>query len=140
MARVFLLLGTLFAFTGVAAGAFGSHAVRSKLTPERLGTFETAVRYQFWHALALFGVVFVTALGPSRPFGWTSYAPLVAVRHFNLPDALAGLLFIAGILLFSGSLYMLALTADRRWARVTPIGGLCLLAGWASLGWAILVR
>jgi uncharacterized membrane protein YgdD (TMEM256/DUF423 family) len=139
MGRAFLLVGTLFAFTGVAAGAFGSHALRSKLTPERLGTFETAVRYQLWHALALFVVVFVNALA-FGPFGWTSSAALVAVRDFNLPDALAGLLFIAGILLFSGSLYMLALTADRRWAGMTPIGGLCLLAGWACLAWGILLR
>jgi uncharacterized membrane protein YgdD (TMEM256/DUF423 family) len=140
MDRAILVLGTLFAFTGVAAGAFGSHVLRAKLTPERLVTFETAVRYQLWHALALFAVVFVDALGPLRPVGWTSYAPLVTFRPFTLPGALAGWLFVAGILLFSGSLYALALTGSRRWGTVTPFGGFCLLAAWASLAWAILIR
>jgi len=140
MDRSFLLLGALFAFTGVAAGAFGSHALRAKLTPERLATFETAVRYQLWHALALFAVVFVDALGPFRASGWTRFAPLVTFRPFTLPNALAGWLFILGILLFSGSLYVLALTGSRGWGKVTPIGGFCLLAAWVSLAWAILMR
>ncbi len=143
MDRAFLVLSAIFAFVAVAAGAFGSHALRGKLTEERLNTFETAVRYQLWHALALFAVVFVDTLGPLRRVGRTGYVfitRLIAFRPFTLPGALAGWLFVAGVLLFSGSLYALALTGARRWGAVTPFGGVCLLAGWASLAWAILVH
>jgi uncharacterized membrane protein YgdD (TMEM256/DUF423 family) len=114
--RAFLLLGCLFAFLGVAAGAFGSHALRARMTPERLATFETAVRYQLWHALALFAVVFIHTIGPDEA-----------------AESIAGLLFAVGIVLFSGSLFALALTGTRRWGIVTPLGGVCLLLAWASL-------
>ena len=119
MDRAFLVLGALFGFLGVGFGAFGSHALRSRLPPERLVTFETGVRYQLWHALALFAVVFLRTIGPDA-----------------FAESLAGVLFLAGIVLFSGSLYALALTGRRTWGAVTPFGGVCLLAGWLALAWA----
>lgn len=119
MDRAFLVLGALFGFLGVGFGAFGSHALRAKLPSERLATFETGVRYQLWHALALFVVVFLRTIGPDA-----------------FPESLAGVLFVAGIVLFSGSLYVLSLTGKRVWGAVTPLGGVCLLAGWLALAWA----
>jgi len=117
--RAFLVLGALFGLLGVAFGAFGSHALRAKLMPERLATFETGVRYQLWHALALFTVVFLRTIGPDA-----------------FAESLAGTLFVVGIVLFSGSLYVLSLTGARAWGTVTPFGGACLLAGWLALAWA----
>jgi uncharacterized membrane protein YgdD (TMEM256/DUF423 family) len=119
MDRAFLVFGALFGFLGVGFGAFGSHALRAKLPPERLVTFETGVRYQLWHALALFAVVFLRTIGPD-----------------TFAESLAGVLFVVGIFLFSGSLYMLSLTGKRTWGAVTPFGGACLLAGWLALTWA----
>jgi uncharacterized membrane protein YgdD (TMEM256/DUF423 family) len=116
MDRAFLVVASVLAFLGVAFGAFGSHALRARLSPERLGQFEIGVRYQLWHAFALFAVVWLRTIGPDR-----------------FSESLAGILFVAGVVLFSGSLYLLALTGARRWGAVTPLGGLCLLAGWASL-------
>jgi uncharacterized membrane protein YgdD (TMEM256/DUF423 family) len=116
MERVFAGLGAVSAFIAVAAGAFGAHALRARLSPELLAAFETGARYQMYHALALVGV----ALALAR---W----PIPSVR-------LAGWLFVAGTLLFSGSLYLLALSGTRWLGAVTPLGGLCFLAGWLSLG------
>jgi uncharacterized membrane protein YgdD (TMEM256/DUF423 family) len=99
----------------VGLGAFGSHALRARLAPERIATFETGVRYQLWHALALFAVVVVGGGGAATAGGW---------------------LFVAGVVLFSGSLYALALTGKRAWGAVTPFGGGCFLAGWALLAYA----
>lgn len=138
MDRAFLVLGAIFGFLGVAFGAFGSHALRAKLSPERLAQFETGVRYQLWHALALFAVVFVRSLGPFGVRGRVfTYGPLVAGINGSPAGALAGWLFVAGIVLFSGSLYALALTGVRRWGAVAPFGGVCLLAGWLALAWAV---
>lgn len=132
MARAFLVLGAAFGLVGVALGAFGAHALRAKLPPDRLTGFETGVRYQLWHALALFAVVLVGSLGgPSG--GWFAYTPLTTARDVGLFPILAGWLFVAGVVLFSGSLYVLALTGNRRWGAVTPFGGIVLLAGWLSL-------
>jgi uncharacterized membrane protein YgdD (TMEM256/DUF423 family) len=131
--RAFLLIACLTGFLGVAFGAFGSHALRARLTPERLAQFETGVRYQLWHALALFAVVFVDV---PRPFGWTSYAPLTRSPSWSPWPVIAGWLFVAGIVLFSGSLYAMALTGARALGAVTPIGGVAFLAGWLSLAWA----
>jgi uncharacterized membrane protein YgdD (TMEM256/DUF423 family) len=117
--RAFLVAACVFGFLGVAFGAFGSHALRARLSPERLGQFEIGVRYQLWHALAVFAVVWLRTIGPDR-----------------FTESLAGVLFVAGIVLFSGSLYLLAATGVRRWGAVTPLGGLCLLAAWASLALA----
>ena len=115
MDRTFLLIGAAAGFLGVAFGAFGAHALRERLSSEMLGVFETGVRYQMYHALAILLVATLLA----RTGGW-----LVG---------LAGWLFVAGIVIFSGSLYALALTGTRAFGAITPIGGLALLAGWACL-------
>lgn len=112
------LAGSISAFIAVAAGAFGAHALRARLAPDLLAVFETGSRYQMYHALALL----VVALAAAR---W----PLSTVRA-------AGWLFIAGTLLFSGSLYALALTGMRSLGVITPVGGLCFLAGWLALAYA----
>ena len=135
--QTFLVLGAIFGFIGVALGAFGSHALRSKLTSERVATFETGVRYQMWHAFALFVVVIVEAWIPSG--GSPSYT-LVGDRGGAPFLFAAGWLFAGGIVLFSGSLYAVAVTHNRAWGTVTPFGGTCLLLGWAMLLFAILVK
>jgi uncharacterized membrane protein YgdD (TMEM256/DUF423 family) len=100
-------------FLAVAAGAFGAHALKARLSAEMLAVWETAARYQVYHALGLFVVAWLAERGRrTDPVGW---------------------LFLAGILLFSGSLFALALTGERRLGAITPLGGLCFLAGWALL-------
>ena len=115
MERLWLGFGALFALTGVAAGAFGAHALKNILSDSALATFETGVRYQMYHA---FGLLVVS---------------LLAARYGSGLVGLTGWLFVAGILLFSGSLYLLALTDLRFFGAITPLGGLCFLAGWALL-------
>jgi uncharacterized membrane protein YgdD (TMEM256/DUF423 family) len=116
--RTFLLIGALAGFVGVALGAFGAHALRARLSPEMLGVFETGVRYQMYHALA----VIATGLIMARMGGW-----LIVT---------AGWLFTAGIVLFSGSLYLLAFTGVTALGVITPIGGVAFLLGWACLALA----
>ena len=99
----------------MAFGAFGAHALRARLSPEMLAAFETAVRYQMYHALAILAV------------------GLIVVRLDGWLYRTAGWLFAAGIVLFSGSLYALALTGAPAWGMVTPVGGVCLLGGWVAL-------
>ena len=135
--QTFLVLDAVFGFIGVALGAFGSHTLRSKLTSERVATFETGIRYQMWHALALFVVVIVEAWTPS---GGSSSFTLVADRGGAPLLFAAGWLFAGGIVLFSGSLYALAVTGRRAWGAVTPFGGACLLLSWAMLLFAIFVK
>lgn len=115
MDRAFALAGSLSAFIAVAAGAFGAHALRARLEPGLLLTFESGARYQLYHALALFAVAWAATRWPGTP-----------VR-------LAGWLFIAGTVLFSGSLYVLALTGARWIGAITPLGGLLFLGGWVAL-------
>ena len=122
MARAFLFLGSLFALAGVAAGAFGSHVLQSRVSQEMLDIFEVAVRYQMYHALALLAVGLACLHRDGR---W--------LRR-------AGGAFAAGILIFSGSLYLLALTGTRWWGAVTPIGGAGFLAGWLCLAAAFRSR
>ena len=129
------MLGAVLGFIGVALGAFGSHALRAKLSAERVATFETGIRYQMWHALALFAVVLVDAWRPT-----SGPAFYLAEPETGWPVLAAGWLFVAGIVLFSGSLYALALTGRRSWGTVTPFGGVCLLLGWALLAFAIVVK
>ena len=116
MDSTFLLIGAVAAFLGVALGAFGAHGLRGRLSPEMLAVFETGVRYQMYHALALL----ITAAAIGR-FG---DARLLAI---------AGWCFLAGIVLFSGSLYALAFTSVSILGAVTPFGGLAFLVGWACL-------
>ena len=116
--RLFLVLAAIAGALAVILGAFGAHALRSRVPSDRLAVFETGVRYQMYHALALIAVAWLMEKYPESP-----------VR-------LAGWFFVAGILLFSGSLYLLATRAllgieGWKWlGPVTPLGGLLLLAGW----------
>ena len=116
MDRTFLLIGAALGFLGVALGAFGAHALKSRLSPEMLAVFETGVRYQMYHAFA----VLIVAAG----IGHIGNARLLVI---------AGWFFFAGILLFSGSLYALALTSVGMLGAITPIGGLLFLIGWLLL-------
>jgi uncharacterized membrane protein YgdD (TMEM256/DUF423 family) len=119
MDRFFFLSGAIAAFIGVALGAFGAHSLRTKLTPEMLNIFEVGVRYQMYHALGLIAVAWATTRWP----------------EINLNAA--GWAFIVGIVIFSGSLYLLSIT-DTRWlGAITPIGGLAFLFGWAILIWSL---
>jgi uncharacterized membrane protein YgdD (TMEM256/DUF423 family) len=136
--RAFLVLACLFGFLGVAFGAFGSHALRARLSPERLGRFDTGVRYQLWHALALFAVVLVDGVRFLPSGGASASSGLLSTESYDVFAAVAGWLFVVGIVLFSGSLYALALTGGRRWGAVTPFGGMCLLLGWLALLVAVL--
>jgi uncharacterized membrane protein YgdD (TMEM256/DUF423 family) len=115
MDRLFFGLGAASAATAVAAGAFGAHALRSRLSAEYLAVFETAARYQMYHALGLFAVAWALARWPGQLPVW------------------AGWLFVGGTILFSGSLYLLALTGLRWLGAVTPLGGVAFLAGWVCL-------
>ena len=115
MDRIFFGVGALSALVSVAAGAFGAHALRARLTPEYLAVFETAARYQMYHALGLLAVAWAVTRWPGLLPVW------------------AGWLFVAGTVLFSGSLYILALTGTRWWGAVTPLGGVAFLAGWLCL-------
>ena len=118
-ARTALTLAALLMFAAVAAGAFGAHALRNRLTPDMSGVWQTAVQYHAWHAVGLAVVGLLTIHVPER----AGLAP-------------AGWLFVAGIVLFSGSLYAMALTGARTLGAITPIGGAAFLAGWLSLAWA----
>ena len=116
-ARLAATIGALLGATSVILGAFGAHALRAHLEPRDLETFETAVRYQMYHAIALFGAAWLL----SRQ---TPYAA---------PAAWA---FIAGVAIFSGSLYLLVATGQRWLGAVTPVGGLAFIAGWILLALA----
>ncbi|MGZ8578863.1 MAG: DUF423 domain-containing protein [Actinomycetota bacterium] len=116
MDRLFLTAAALSALLAVAAGAFGTHALRERIPAERMQTFETGVRYTLYHAFGLFAVVWFRTAGPDQ-----------------LSETVAGIAFIAGIVLFGGSLMALSLTGARRWGAVTPFGGVCFLVGWAAL-------
>jgi uncharacterized membrane protein YgdD (TMEM256/DUF423 family) len=115
MDRLFFALGAASALISVGAGAFGAHALKARLSPDLLDVFETAARYQMYHALGLFAAAWAVTRWPGP---W-------AVR--------AGWLFVAGTLLFSGSLYALALSGVRWLGAVTPFGGAAFLAGWVCL-------
>lgn len=119
MDRTFALAGSLSAFLAVAAGAFGAHALRARLSPDLLAVFETGARYQMYHALGILMVAWAVTRWP------------------GVPVRAAGWLFIAGTVLFSGSLYLLALTGARWLGAVTPLGGLLFLGGWLGLALGI---
>ena len=122
MDRLFFALGSVSALVAVAAGAFGAHGLRARLTPDLLAVFETGARYQMYHALALLAV------------GW-------ALTRWPGPwPVRAGWLFGAGTVLFSGSLYVLALTGARWLGAITPLGGVAFLAGWTCLLLGLLRR
>ncbi len=119
MDRSLVLAAAVWAGLGVALGAFGAHGLQQRIPADRLAVFEIGVRYQMYHALALFGVA------------WLSE---------RLPDSslviAAGWLFVAGIVIFSGSLYALALSGVRLLGAITPVGGVAFIAGWVCVGLA----
>jgi len=120
MTRLFVGLGAIAALIGVALGAFGAHGVEGRVSPERVETFRTGVEYQMYHALALLVVGWAAAQGWGPPLHWAGYC------------------FAAGIVIFSGSLYLLVLT-DTGWlGAITPIGGVAFIVGWGLLAWAAL--
>lgn len=110
--KIFVLLGSLFALIGVAAGAFGSHALADRVGERMLEVWETGVQYQMYHALALFAA------------GWLYY------QTEAVTALVAGWSFTAGILVFSGSLYLMVFTGARGLGAITPIGGIGLMVGW----------
>lgn len=123
--KFFIGLGALFAGIGVVLGAFGAHSLKAVLDAKQLATFQTGVHYQFIHSLAL---VLIGVLGT------TANPPLDEGEKLKTP----GKFFIAGILLFSGSLYSLALGGPRFMGPVTPLGGLCFIIGWFTLAYRFL--
>ena len=125
MAKLFITLASLSGMLAVVFGAFGAHALKGKLDDQALKVFETAVQYHFYHTFALL---------------------VVGVIALNQPQTMllksSGWLFVIGILVFSGSLYLLSLTGVRWLGAITPLGGLAFIAGWACLaatGWKLLV-
>ncbi len=119
MVKVMLIAGALFSFAGVAAGAFAAHGLKNRMTPEMFAIFEVGVRYHMYHALALLAVAFSINLFPQSGV------------H------VAGYFFILGILIFSGSLYLLSLTGARWLGALTPVGGFCFLLGWLWIIWSV---
>lgn len=117
--------GSIFAFLAVILGAFGAHTLEQLLTADRLESFEVGVRYQFYHALAL--ILLSILFAPMKQSKW--------IRN-------AGILFIAGVFLFSGSIYLLSCRTllgieSWRWlGPITPLGGMCFIIGWAMVFWA----
>ncbi|HEX4951091.1 MAG TPA: DUF423 domain-containing protein [Blastocatellia bacterium] len=119
MERLFFFLGALSAGIGVAAGAFGAHGLKDRLSADLLTTFEVGVRYQMYHAFALFIVAWVLTRWPSS----------LAVT--------SGWCFVLGTVLFSGSLYVLSLSGLKWLGAITPLGGVAFLIGWGCLAWAV---
>ena len=125
MAKLFITLASLSGMLAVMFGAFGAHALRSRLDDYAMGVFQTAVQYHFYHSLALLAVGIVALSQPQT----------VLLRS-------SGWLFLLGILIFSGSLYLLGITGVRWLGAVTPLGGLAFIGGWACLAasaWKLLV-
>jgi len=118
MERTFFVLGSLLAFLAVGLGAFGAHSLQGTFAPGMADVYETGVKYQFYHSLAMFAVAFALTQWPRSS------------------AAIAGWLFLAGIILFSGSLYLLSITGTRTLGIITPFGGLAFLAGWLVLAWS----
>jgi uncharacterized membrane protein YgdD (TMEM256/DUF423 family) len=120
MDRLFFVIGSLMAFLAVALGAFAAHGLRNRLSADMFTIFEVGVRYHMYHALALLAVAWACSRWPA---GGAQYA---------------GWLFLAGIIVFSGSLYILSVTGARWLGAVTPIGGVAFLVGWIILVWSAL--
>jgi uncharacterized membrane protein YgdD (TMEM256/DUF423 family) len=125
MAKLFITLASLSGMLAVVLGAFGAHALKARLDAYALGVFETAVQYHFYHSLALLAVGIIALSQPQTTLLKSS-----------------GFLFLLGIVVFSGSLYLLSITGVRWLGAVTPLGGLAFIGGWACLaatGWKLLV-
>ena len=117
-AKLALTLGAALAFAAVALGAFGAHALKARLGPDMAQVWQTAVQYHGWHALAIVAAGLVLLHRPDAA-----------------ANAIAAWLFVAGVVLFTGSLYLLALTGTRILGAITPLGGAAFLAGWAAFAW-----
>lgn len=122
MSKVFVSLGALFALLGVALGAFGAHVLKGKITDHLLANFQTGVHYQLVHALGLVLIGILISIMPSSSLNWAGWA------------------LVAGILLFSGSLYVMALTGVTKLGMITPIGGVLFIVGWLLVIVAALAR
>jgi uncharacterized membrane protein YgdD (TMEM256/DUF423 family) len=122
MERRVFAVGAILAGGGVALGAFGAHALKARMSPELLGTFETGVRYQMYHALGLMALAWAISRWPERRL-------MPAAR-----------LLFGGTALFSGSLYLLVLTSMRWFGAITPLGGVALIAGWSWIAWQLLAH
>jgi len=118
MSKLIIMLAGINGFLAVSLGAFAAHGLRERLSPELINTFQTGVQYQMYHALALFGIGILVINFPA--------ANLLRISAY---------LMLAGIVLFSGSLYVLSLSGIRWLGAITPIGGLCFLIAWALLIW-----
>lgn len=123
--KLWLTLAALNGFIAVAAGAFGAHGLQGRVGERALAAFETGAQYHMYHALALVGVAWLASISPQS--GITATGPTIA-----------GWAFLAGIVLFSGSLYFYGLTESRALVLITPLGGLAFLAGWAAMLYAAL--
>jgi uncharacterized membrane protein YgdD (TMEM256/DUF423 family) len=117
--KLFLLLGTINGFLAVALGAFGAHGLEGRISEKALGTWEKAVNYQMFHTMALIAAGLLMAKITSGGIMW------------------AGWMFMIGIILFSGSLYIYSTTGIRTFAMITPLGGVAFLIGWVLLGTVI---
>lgn len=118
MSKMIIMLAGINGFLAVSLGAFAAHGLRNKLSPELLNTFQTGVQYHMYHALALFGI---------------------GLLMINFPNTnllrISAYMMLAGIVLFSGSLYLLSATGIRWLGAITPLGGLCFLAAWALIAY-----
>lgn len=118
MSKLIIILAATNGFLAVSLGAFAAHGLRARLSPDLLNTFQTGVQYQMYHALALFGI---------------------GIMMINFPAAnllrISAYLMLAGIVFFSGSLYLLSISGIRWLGAITPIGGICFLIAWALLIW-----
>ena len=123
MDRVLLMIGSLFALLSVALGAFGAHALRKKLSSDQLAVYQTGVQYQMYHALGLLVLGIYAAV-----FGQNGWLTLSAV------------LMVIGVILFSGSLYMLTLTGKRGFGAITPLGGLSWIISWVLFMIAVIAK
>ncbi len=129
MARIFLSIGAILAALAVGAGAFASHALKAQLSERSLAIFETGARYQMYHALALIAIAILLA-----------NAETIALRSNPQWLTAAGIAFIVGVVLFSGSLYGLSLTGVKVLGAITPLGGVAFIVGWCCLAIAPLTR
>jgi len=122
-ARLCVIVSAIALAAAVALGAFGAHAMKARLAPESFAAYQTAVQYHFWHALGLLAVgILMTQWATAQGLAWAAW------------------LLIAGLIFFSGSLYLLALTGARWLGALTPIGGAAFIAAWAVLAWVALRR
>lgn len=120
IAKVFLVIGALACMLAVVLGAFGAHALRARLAPDLLAVYHTGVQYHFWHAVGLLAVALTLPhLPAARALEW------------------AGWLMLAGMVVFSGSLYVLAVTGTRWLGAITPIGGIAFIAAWGLFAYAV---